>query len=796
VAVASTGAISTSGADAHGVLAQSIGGGGGFVAAFSSSGALLSPSVAGRPGAGSGGDVTVAIQGAVETSGPGAHGVIAQSVAGGGGLVGGGEFATILPAVGSFAGSAGGAGSAGSVNVDVSANILAMGAGSTGIVAASTDATGLGGALSVDVSAGADVIGGVGSGGTPGLGDEPANAVRLIGGAANILTNSGFLTTGSGIQGFTVAGGLGDDSIVNFGRIDGSIDLAAGQNAIDNKPTGVFNSGSVVWLGPLAAPLDTLTNEGLLSPGGFNNVYTTNITGNLVQTPTGTYGLDLDLEPSNDLINVTGTAAVSGDVFVNLVNPLTAPGFAIPGTHQTTILAAQGGETHSGLMLTAFNTAVINFSLVYPGTQDIDLKYVIDYSPAGLTQNQHSVGNAVNVIQTAQISPAFRPIAVNLFYLPNVGTLGATYDSLSGEGVSASEQTAIGATDFFLSTVNSQTQRWIGNVCGDDANGKTLYEAPPATLPTHKGQPALPPCSTPRTWRVWGTGFGGGSNWPGDATVGSAGVNQHTSGFGAGLDYQVTPYALLGFAAGGGASSFGVTNRATSGKVDAFHAALYGALRNQGFYASGVLSYDQFSDSETRFASIPGAVLPASNFVGGPFVIPGFLERPNASFRAHSLSGYGEIGYEAKYGMLSATPFAGLEFVSLRTDAFTENNQGLPSVIGLSYASVTTTSLPSFLGLQLEAKGDLPNQMGLDVWARGAWKHEFDPTRSIETSFIAAPGFDFTIHGAEPPRDAFVTSVGLKLNVTKNAAIFGTFEGQFGSGASSVGGTGGLALTW
>ena len=424
VDVVSGAAITTSGAGAHGLLAQSIGGGGGFFAAFSSSGALLSPNVAGSAGSGSGGDVTVAIENVIQTTGAGAHGVVAQSVGGGGGLVGAGEFATVLPAVGSYAGSAGGAGSAGAVNVDVAKDIVTSGTDSTGIVTVSTDHTGRGGAISVTIGAGADVVGGVGSGGTPGQGDEPANALRLIGGAANTVTNNGFLITGSGIQGFTVAGGLGDDSILNFGRMDGSIDLAGGQNAIDNKPSGVFNSGSVVWLGPLAAPLDLLTNEGLLSPGGFNNVYTTNITGNLLQTATGVYGVDLDLEPSSDRINVTGTAAMSGNVFVNLVNPLTAPGFAIPGTHDETIVSAAGGETHSGLTLTAFNTAVINYSLVYPNLTDIDLQYVIDYSPAGLTQNQHSVGNTVNQIQTLQISPAFRPIAVNLFYLPNVPTLG------------------------------------------------------------------------------------------------------------------------------------------------------------------------------------------------------------------------------------------------------------------------------------------------------------------------------------------------------------------------------------
>ena len=351
-------------------------------------------------------------------------------------------------------------------------------------------------------------------------------AAQLIGGALAFNPNDGtFLVTPPGggaatkywgAGGYAILAGAANEQVVNTGAIVGSVNLGGGVNSIDNKPGAFFDSGSVVYVGSG----NLVTNEGLVSPGGYQTVYTTNITGNLLQTPTGTYGLDLNLDPSNDLINVSGTAAMSGNVLVNLVNPLTAPGFALPGTHETTILTAQGGETHPGLTLTAFDTAVINYGLMYPGTQNIDLNYGINYAPAGLTQNQTSVGNVVNAIQAAQLSPAFRPIATNLFYLPNVPTLGAAYDSLSGEGVSASEQTAIGATDYFLSTVNTQTQRWVGDVCGDDTTSKTVYQAPPASLPTRKGEaaPAVPACAYARTWRIWGTGFGGGSHWPGNCS--------------------------------------------------------------------------------------------------------------------------------------------------------------------------------------------------------------------------------------------------------------------------------------
>ena len=296
---------------------------------------------------------------------------------------------------------------------------------------------------------------------------------------------------------------------------------------------------------------------------------------------------------------------------------------------------------------------------------------------------------------------------------------------------------------------------------------------------------------------MWGTGFGGTANWQGNGTIGSASATEHSSGFAAGLDYQVNPNLLLGVSAGGGQSSFGVLDRGTWGTVDAWHGSVYGAWRSQqGFYASGIVSYSGFDNTEQRSASIPGVILPAANFIGGPYVVPGYAERPQGSFNSQAWSGYGELGYQWKYGALTTTPFAGLGFGSLRSDSFTETNQGLPSVIGLSYDSRTIDSLPSYAGVQVESKAPLFNGLELGFWARGAWKHEFEPDRSTESAFISAPGFDFVIQGARPPRDAFVTTIGAKLNLTKNAALFGTFEGQFGSGASSIGGTGGLVVSW
>ncbi|SFK70874.1 hypothetical protein [Methylocapsa palsarum] len=796
VSVTSSGSIRTIGDGAHGILAQSVGGGGGFFAAFD--GPLLSPTVqAGAGGGGgAGGGVTVLVQGEINTTGAGAHGVIAQSVGGGGGLVGAGQFATTLPTAGSFAGSVGGVGAAGVVTVDATASIFAMGADSTGIVAASTDASGRGGSINVGVATGVAIVGGLGVGGTPGHGDEPANAVRFIGGAANMLSNHGILTTGSGIDGFTVTGGLGDDAIDNFGHMDGSIDLSAGANALHNEATtdkfmatGVFNSGAVVWLGGA----NLLTNDGLMSPGAYLNVLTTNVTGNFLQSATGVYGLDLELKNQTaDRINVLqtagvgGKATVGGRVNINILNP----GLALPGGHVVTIVHAEGGETHPGLGLTYVPSAVANYGLSFTPT-DINLDYAIDFSPSGLTVNEHAVGYAINNIQVARISPAFTPIASALFYQPTVAALGAVYDSISGEGVSGFEQTAFGSNDLFLTSVGLQTDFWLSDRTAD-ASGKTVCEhtvlTGSALHVAPNGGVAPPPCE--RSWRAWFAGYGGNSRVAGEYPLGSAKLKDNNSGVSAGLDYQLTQDVLLGVAGGAGSSGFNVSARETSGSLQTGHVALYGAGRAGAFYATGVVAYDFSNVHENRFAAIPGSNQPI-------VPTPSFAEHLAGDFGADSVSGRLEAGWRSAYAGVNITPFGAFQFSSLNMHGFSETADRGPSVIGLTFSDRSVASLPSFLGVKLESGGFvLPGDSLLSASLRVSWMHEFSVWRPVTASFLAAPGFDFTVYGAKAPRDSARVNAGFKLDLTPNMALFGNFLGDFSGKGQALAGSGGVRIAW
>jgi hypothetical protein len=166
VLVDNGGVIDTSGAGAHGILAQSIGGGGGnggmvLTGSLNLTMPFAAPlvSIGGSGGDGSdAGDVVVINSGSIVTRGDGAHGIVAQSIGGGGGNAGVGLALTGEPGsliIGNTLAASLGAttmtgtgGEGGTVTVTHTGDITVFGEGSQAIVAESIN--GGGGTLKLD----------------------------------------------------------------------------------------------------------------------------------------------------------------------------------------------------------------------------------------------------------------------------------------------------------------------------------------------------------------------------------------------------------------------------------------------------------------------------------------------------------------------------------------------------------------------------------------------------------------------------------------------------------------------
>jgi hypothetical protein len=221
VSLSSGSSIVTTGDGSHALIAQSIGGGGGIANADASQGFNTQPTPGNpRQTHGYGSSVTITNNATIQTSGAGAFGILAQSIGGGGGLSG--SFAGSTGGNQSSGYSSGSSGNNGNVSITSTGNITATGNGSVAIFAqnvTSGNATvGNFGAGDVNITLNASLTsGGSGPGGV---------GVWVDGGKTNTLTvNSGAYLSAKNNNAINYTGN-NRLNVTNNGYVSGSISLS------------------------------------------------------------------------------------------------------------------------------------------------------------------------------------------------------------------------------------------------------------------------------------------------------------------------------------------------------------------------------------------------------------------------------------------------------------------------------------------------------------------------------------------------------------------------------------------
>jgi uncharacterized protein with beta-barrel porin domain len=315
--------ITTSGAGAHAIVAQSIGGGGGIGGDASVGVFALNPTGHGGIGgsSGSGGAVAVTTEGSINTSGANAFGILAQSIGGGGGF--GGDQS------GAFAGNtdASAAGNGGTVTVTQSGTINTTGANSVGIFAQSQ---GPADNDTVTVTVNGTVAGGSGSG----------SGIWVAAGRNNLLTVNagGSVSAASGTairydgDANTAYGSL--LTVNNYGTISGNILL----NNTDGPNAGTVNNYSDHTLIDASLYQADVNNQGRMVVGHSGATDSTEITGTFTQGAAGTLVVDTDFNSgAADHLLVRGDAALGGTLDLQATS--LRPGRAL------TVLTVDGAAT-------------------------------------------------------------------------------------------------------------------------------------------------------------------------------------------------------------------------------------------------------------------------------------------------------------------------------------------------------------------------------------------------------------------------------------------------------------------
>ncbi|MBV8112591.1 MAG: autotransporter domain-containing protein [Hyphomicrobiales bacterium] len=727
------------------------------------------------------------------------------------------------------------AGSA-SITNNGSANIIFNSASSAGSATITHNSNGTiffndnssGGTVRLIVNAGAVDFSGLTSIGTT-AGSFEGSGTFFLGSKTIAVGGNNLSTTVSGVirdGGF--AGGTGG-SLVKEGT---GILTLSGTNAYTGSTT--VNAGALIVNGSIASSSLTTVNSGaaligsgtvgstvvnsgaFLVPGPVGTPGTMTVAGNLAFQSGAIYVVQVNPATAS-ITNVSGTASLAGTVgaiffpgtYMERSYPIVTAGGGVSGTFNNLLTVGLPTDFQASLSYTA-NTALLNLRaqlvpeptptppptpppLPTPPSPVPPLSVAPAPPPPTFTVNQLNVGHAIDNFfnNGGALPPAF----VSLFNLTG-SNLTTALDQLSGEAATGAQKVAFQLTDQFLGLM---LDPFVDGRCGI---GRTDYpplgfardcETRPSALGFAPERETMPPAialayasvlKEPRAplapvyeprWTAWAGAYGGSNRTTGDgAIIGSHDLSARTVGGAAGLDYHLTPDAVVGFALGGGGTDWSLSQGLGGGKSDAFQAGLYGATRWGPAYLAADFAFTNHWMSTDRLA------------VG---------DHLTADFNAQSYGGRLEGGY--RFGMLygGITPYAAIQAQSFHTPGFTETDV-IANGFGLAFGSRDATDTRSELGTRFDRVLAVYSNAVLALRGRVAWAHDWVSDATLMPVFQSLPGASFIVNGATLPKNSAVTSAGAELRLANGVTLLAKFDGEFASHSSTYGGTGTLRYRW
>ena len=603
--------------------------------------------------------------------------------------------------------------------------------------------------------------------------------------ASNTVYNYGTISTGQ----FGTAGvqfGSTNNTFYNYGTVralDGTSVEACGCGATGNT---VNNYGTLDGTLQMLSGSSVINNYGLITMTGDDGAV-----GSTQHYVNGTFnqfaGGILELR-----VNALGVADTLAAGTLNLAGTLRLA--VRPGLYGASTTYNFVVENLTGLpTITSTFTSIVSSSPFFAVTPIYDtsnpaawagLSTQLDRIPfgsvPGATDNQRAVGNVLEPGYSTSLTGSLATFYSNLLAATSLTAL----DQLSGAGTAAAQNSSFGATGLFSDAMMQQGLAWLAGAGGGGFGAPLQYAAADKTgsKPGYEAFAAMQPRQPqPPVWRAWALGFGSTRSIDGNASLGTADQSLQTAGGALGVERAFGGDLLLGLAAGGSGSRFSAASLSTNGTVDGGHIGGYAVTRWGDMYAAATLNYARFDNRTDR--TIAGI---------------GTTETAHGSFASDEVAGRFELGWRRRMAGYSVTPFVAVEPAALWQHAYSESSttvSGGAGTLGLSYAARETTSLPTFVGAQLDGQYLVGGQT-VRPFVRAAWVHEFMPQRQIEATFISIPAASFTVDGTRPASDAARISGGATWTIDASKALFARVDTEFSGSSTMVAGTAGARVTW
>lgn len=574
----------------------------------------------------------------------------------------------------------------------------------------------------------------VGSGKTLTLAANPTTS--------NSRTISGGIALGSG--GVLIIGGLwvftannsytGDTNISTDGGGGGTLRLngSLAGRVIVNLGGTLAGSGNVMGA--------KVNNGGTIAPG--NSPGTLTVDGTLEMETGSTYQVDVTPTGAHDLLIVTGNVTIADGTTLEVI--------AEPGVYAAsstlTILST------SGTITGGFTNVISDYAFLTPSIesdgQNIILTLLYNdalFTSYARTPNQFAVAGA------AQTLGAGNPVFDAIVSLPADAVPNA-YNQLSGEIYPS------------INTVIQQQSAYLRDAVG--ARLRQSVTGPTATALSYAAKaqgPEAAQLAEGLTPTLWMQGFGGWGDTSGNGNAAS--ISNTIGGVIAGLDVAVTDNVRAGLVGGFSRSSFDVDARNSSGDMDNYDIGIYAGGQFGAVALRGGASYSWHDVSVNRTVAFPG-----------------FVGLTEGDYTVGTTQLFGEVAYDFTVGAFEFEPFAGLAYLHLSGETFTETGtQTSGAALGVSLASQDT--LYSTLGIRA-ATSVTVGGYALTPSVTLGWQHAFGDTVSAATMLFQGGSTPFQVTGVPIADDTLLLGAGLAYDISDRASLQVNYTGQLAGDAS------------
>lgn len=387
------------------------------------------------------------------------------------------------------------------------------------------------------------------------------------------------------------------------------------------------------------------------------------------------------------------------------------------------------------------------------------------YRTLASSGNAHQVGAALDraiPIAYSNLDTLYDQLDT-LYYAPNPGPFQKGLNGLSGESITASQNLVFNNSFTFMESIRQHMAEWL------------LSSRPSFSTSTIESTAGETKGLESTSDRLWASLTGNSSQLNGTNTY--AGVASSGATLAIGMNRQLNPSLMLGFAFGASNSSYSVSDRNGTGTVNGMNAALFGVTRSDDWYLSGALAYGWSNTGTNR-----------------DIAVANLLDQQKSSFSSQVFSLRLETGHTFRTRQANLTPFIAIEPTWLWQGSFSENTRGSSAVnMGLDVRSRETYALPVSLGVQFDSSHALSNGWTLNPLIRVSWMHEFNPNRQINASLRLLPQQSFTVTGVSAPTNTGRVLMGVTAFHRSGLAGYVTLDASLSDSGKAFGARAGVS---